>query len=437
MYIIIDTNEEDEIINFLKTKNNEQTTYFLAKNFIEARDCINKYQQIARINEEIKSLSRQAKTIVQELQDIKFSNEKKTEISETSSKPDCFITKYAKSYEEYCNEIRKKILEPNKLSEEQITEIGYEYLDFLPRKYTRTSNHILLSGPETHIAAVPAKDSVFMAQYEELYSIIKSAVNIDEKIFSMPSNIQNIPMIPKMFEDINLPFSKYIFSSTSCGLLNRHFYPVMYYLDTCDIKIKDEKLRRFLDFYKKTLDIYGLQYWTNGGYVRVFYKPRKISVEKNITNCQFGSTYFCDGVNVPKWLFDGNEEDLYTERLETINNADERTIFIKKIGIEKFIERGEIIDSYENYPDNEWWTKSEYKLIDMKNILIQRQEISERGRILKNRHYTYAPFLCMKNQTTGDYHLEGVSPDCHNLYDALKMRYQLLDLPSYEIKDIK
>ena len=111
--------------------------------------------------------------------------------------------------------------------------------------------------------------------------------------------------------------------------------------------------------------------------------------------------------------------------------------FCIKAGIEKFIRRGEIVDTWENYPDNEWWAKSEYKLIDMRKIFFKYIRTSGSGRILESQNYDYAPFLYMKNQTTGEYHLEGVSPDCRNLYDALKMRYKDLNLPAYEVKDIK
>lgn len=43
----------------------------------------------------------------------------------------------------------------------------------------------------------------------------------------------------------------------------------------------------------------------------------------------------------------------------------------------------------------------------------------------------------MKNQTTGVYHLEGIHPSCRTLYDALKMRYNGLNIKDFEIKDIK
>lgn len=44
-----------------------------------------------------------------------------------------------------------------------------------------------------------------------------------------------------------------------------------------------------------------------------------------------------------------------------------------------------------------------------------------------------------KNQVYlhGEYHLEGVSSACKNLYDALKMKYINLDLSKDEIKNIK
>ncbi len=101
------------------------------------------------------------------------------------------------------------------------------------------------------------------------------------------------------------------------------------------------------------------------------------------------------------------------------------------------MDKGIIIDTYENYPENEWWAKSEYKLIDMKNVIPPTELRDEFLNETKYKPVKYAPFLCMKNQTTGVYHLEGVSPKCKNLYDALKMRYKDLNLPEYDIKDIK
>ena len=49
----------------------------------------------------------------------------------------------------------------------------------------------------------------------------------------------------------------------------------------------------------------------------------------------------------------------------------------------------------------------------------------------------YAPYLLMKNQTTGAYHIVGISPEFHNFVDALKMRHKLQILDDIKVKDIK
>ena len=87
-------------------------------------------------------------------------------------------------------------------------------------------------------------------------------------------------------------------------------------------------------------------------------------------------------------------------------NADVKTEFIRKYGIDRMIGMGKEIDTYKNY-SNLKWDESEYMLIDMAAIFI---------------NINYAPHLYMKNQTTGVYHLEGVSPECKNLIDAFKFR---------------
>jgi hypothetical protein len=61
--------------------------------------------------------------------------------------------------------------------------------------------------------------------------------------------------------------------------------------------------------------------------------------------------------------------------------------------------------------------------------------VSNDGKALE--FFEYAPYLYMKNQTTGEYHLEGLHPRCRTLYDAIKMRYNGLNIKDYDIKDIK
>ncbi len=87
---------------------------------------------------------------------------------------------------------------------------------------------------------------------------------------------------------------------------------------------------------------------------------------------------------------------------------------------------------------NEMWAKSEYKIIDIHKIIPPRRKQNQNGhdRGVAQR-FSYAPFLYMKNQTTGVYHLEGIQPRCKTLYDAIKMRYNGLNIKDYDIKDIK
>lgn len=408
MFIIIKTDEEDEIINYLKTKNSKKTQYFLVNNTDEIQ-----------LNNKPKKSKKKAIADVNIAQPQIF--------VQTSSEADCFITKNANSYEEYCNAIRKKILEPNRLSESEMRDIGYEQLYF--SKKTKSDDeiqeHIFF---ERYFRWYSDGTDSFENYYKELYYLIEESVETDNNI--LKKSMLSYTNLPPMFPDIVLPMPNIRYSS--CGLLNRCFYPVMYYLDTFDIEIKDKKLKRFLNFYRRTLNILGLQYYQGyyGRQINIIPKPSEIFMSDGITHCKYDNQFFCDSVNVPKWLYKTPKEKLDPEQLKEIKNVDVRTVFIKKTGIEKFIQQGEIIDSYENYPDNEWWVKSEYKLIDMKKILLKpfsRQK----------ENYDYAPFLCMKNQTTGEYHLEGISPDCKDLYDALKMRYKGLNLPVYEIKDIK
>ena len=120
-----------------------------------------------------------------------------------------------------------------------------------------------------------------------------------------------------------------------------------------------------------------------------------------------------------------------------IENVDYRSIVIKKMGLENFLNLADVVDTYKNYPENDWWAKSEYKLVNMKNMIAKIVEKEANGKLRQIYYYDYAPFLYMKNQTTGVYHLEGIHPSCKTLYDALKMRYNGLDIKNYDIRDIK
>lgn len=118
--------------------------------------------------------------------------------------------------------------------------------------------------------------------------------------------------------------------------------------------------------------------------------------------------YMLNGVNVPEYLAITPESKLDIEFFKKEKNADIKAEFIKKYGIDRMKSIGKIIDSYKNYSENQWWIKSKYELIDMNSIFSS---------------INYAPFLNMKNQTTGTYHLEGVDPSCKTIEDALKFRH--------------
>ena len=101
------------------------------------------------------------------------------------------------------------------------------------------------------------------------------------------------------------------------------------------------------------------------------------------------------------------ESELKIEQYNELKNADVKAAFVQKFGIERMVDLGKVVDTYTNY-NNEWYTKSEYQLVDMSPIF---------------KTIKYAPYLKMINQTTGVYHLEGVHPDCKTIEDALNYRW--------------
>jgi hypothetical protein len=123
--------------------------------------------------------------------------------------------------------------------------------------------------------------------------------------------------------------------------------------------------------------------------------------------------YLLNGVRVPKWLAMADDADLELSQYVEIKNADVRTEFVRKFGVERMLESyGKKLDTFENY-NEEWWNKSEYELWDMNAIF---------------DGVSYAPHLKMKNATTGVWHVEAVSPECNTLRDAIKERLGGRDL---------
>jgi hypothetical protein len=116
------------------------------------------------------------------------------------------------------------------------------------------------------------------------------------------------------------------------------------------------------------------------------------------------------GVEVPEWVAKTPAQDLTLDDYSKLDNADVKAEFVRKVGIERFIGQGDIIDSFDEYDmsTHEWWHRSEYELVDMKSLFSTLD---------------YAPYLKMVNQTTGIFHMEGVSPSCRTVGKALKERF--------------
>lgn len=131
--------------------------------------------------------------------------------------------------------------------------------------------------------------------------------------------------------------------------------------------------------------------------------------------------YALNGVVVPEHIAVTPAEDLDLEEYNKITNADVRAEFVRKVGIEMFLDKGKLVDTYKKYDkkSHDWWHKSEYEMYDMAFMFSNLE---------------YAPFLKMVNQTTGIFHLEGVSPNCRNIKDALKERFHGRDFTIQEIK---
>ena len=138
------------------------------------------------------------------------------------------------------------------------------------------------------------------------------------------------------------------------------------------------------------------------------------------------SLYFLNDILVPEELVMTPADKLSPELYKQERNADVRTEILRKIGIDKFIDEGQIIDSWEYYDDSlpnyQWWKKSEYKVIDMHKLF---------------PGVVSAPHLYMKNQTTGVYHLEPVAPTVKTISDALTDRFGGIKESEYIIMSIK
>jgi uncharacterized membrane protein YheB (UPF0754 family) len=121
------------------------------------------------------------------------------------------------------------------------------------------------------------------------------------------------------------------------------------------------------------------------------------------------SIYALNGIVVPEWLVNTPSHELTLEQYKNIESADIRIEFVAKYGIERMKSLGAVIDSFVNYPDDIWYQKSQYELIDMCEVFEGDEE---------------AVFLGMKHATTGMYVMEVVGSGPTTIKEAFQFREQ-------------
>jgi hypothetical protein len=192
-----------------------------------------------------------------------------------------------------------------------------------------------------------------------------------------------------------------------------------YFLNCVGIKLEPELDHKYKiwEATKELGCIYPLE-----GITVVSQKPSEIYLnENNVLHRDGGAAlvyagegdfkcYVLNGVTVPEYLAVTPAGELDISKYNEETNADVKAEFVRKVGIEQFLDKGKKIDTYKNYDaeENPWWHKSGYELWDMSFMFSTLD---------------YAPYLKMTNPTTKIFHVEGVSPNCRTLKDAIKERF--------------
>jgi hypothetical protein len=110
------------------------------------------------------------------------------------------------------------------------------------------------------------------------------------------------------------------------------------------------------------------------------------------------SLYALHGVRVPRWLVETRAEDIDPKRVLSIDNAEVRAAFIRKVGIERVLS---------HLPHAVLDTQGDYSLIE----IFMSGYTPDRWRYLK-----------MRNPSVGVWHLEGVAPDVATVAQAINFR---------------
>ena len=299
--------------------------------------------------------------------------------------------KKPKYIEEFNSYLQNILLEPNALTNEKIIDLGEECLLWTNLEY----NQFKRINVGITYRAISFINNNFRHIWEQLTSIINEYTQNENNIY--PWDIKDFEINPVRDLGVIFPFRDLnkIYHSCACGALNMRFYKLIYYFDFLGVKIKNPYLKRFWKFYKKTLNVYAisLQQYSWGCQIYIIPKFDKIHIKNRVTHYKYNYTYYCDGIEVPQWLYEFDKKDATLDYLTKIENVDYRSIVIKKMGLENFLNLADVVDTYENYPENDWWAKSEYKLVNMKNMIAKMVEKEANGKLRQIYYYDYAPFL--------------------------------------------
>ena len=116
--------------------------------------------------------------------------------------------------------------------------------------------------------------------------------------------------------------------------------------------------------------------------------------------------HMLNGIAVPKYLAETSSELLDIEFFKKEQNADVKTEFVRKYGVDRLLTLGNKIDDWKNH-NQEWWKKSEYELWDLGSLF----------------NLDHAYHLRMKNLSVdGVFHVEAVSPQSDTLPKAIQYR---------------
>ncbi|RJX17076.1 MAG: hypothetical protein C4575_14170 [Desulforudis sp.] len=145
-------------------------------------------------------------------------------------------------------------------------------------------------------------------------------------------------------------------------------------------------------------------------------RPLKIEVNRQgYLHCDDGPatlwrdgscSWHLNGTMVPNWVVERAIEDIDSDDILMSDPLD-RSEILKKIGLNRFIELFDAttIDKRDNY-----------ELIKVQIDVPDYIESEEFGLLTEQK------YLKMRNPTTGEYHIEGVHPECNTLSEALTWR---------------